>query len=314
MTGVIVIGAGSWGQNLIRNFYELNALAGVVEINPVLRDEVVARYPGVPVYADYREALIANEAAVAIATPAPTHYELALAALEADRDVFVEKPLTLKASEARHLATVADERKRILMVGHLLLYQPAITWMRDYLTAGEAGAVWHVHTRRAKLGKVRREEDVWWSFAPHDVAVILNLLGNPVLESVTAQGHAMLQPNIADDVHVSLRFAGGQTAHLHVSWYWPLTERRTTVLAERKMLVYDEMAQAITVYDKGVTPELAARDDGCQVVAVADDAPLLLECQHFLDCVRTRVRPRSDGWNGVAVVEVLERAEEAMRG
>jgi len=314
VTGVIVVGAGSWGQHLVRNFYELGALAGVAEANPTLHDAIAARYPGVPVYADFQEALQAEVPALVIATPAPTHYRLALAALKAGKDLLVEKPLALTAHEARHLATFADERNRLLMVGHLLLYQPAIAWLRDYLASGEAGAVWHVHTRRAKLGKVRREESVWWSFAPHDVAVILDLLGNPVLASVQAQGHAMLQPGIADDVQVSLRFASGQTAHLHAGWYWPLNERRTTILAERKMLVYDELAQSVTVYDKGVTPELANRDAGCFVADVADHEPLQLECRHFLSCLEHRTRPRSDGWNGVAVVEVLERAEEALRG
>lgn len=311
---VIVVGAGSWGQNLVRNFYQLGALAGVAEANPVLRDAITARYPGVPLYDDFHEALQADVPALAIATPAPTHYRLALAALEAGKDLFVEKPLTLNTQEARHLATLADERQRILMVGHLLLYQPAIAWLRDYLASGEAGAVWQVHTRRTKLGQVRREENVWWSFAPHDVSVVLDLLGNPALASVQAQGHAMLQPGIADDVQVSLRFTSGQTAHLHASWYWPLNERRTTILAERKMLVYDELAQTVTVYDKGVTAELTNRDAGCYVADVANHQPLQLECQHFLDCLAHRTRPRSDGWQGVAVVEVLERAEEAMRG
>jgi predicted dehydrogenase len=286
----------------------------VAEADPTLRDAIAARYPGVPVYADFHQALQAEASALAIATPAPTHYRLALAVLEAGKDLFVEKPLTLSTHEARHLATLADEGQRILMVGHLLLYQPAIAWLRDYLASGEAGAVWHVQTRRAKLGKVRREENVWWSFAPHDVAVVLDLLGNPALAAVQAQGHAMLQPGIADDVQVSLRFAGGQTAHLHTSWYWPLNERRTIILAERQMLVYDEVAQTVTVYDKGVTPELAGRDGGCFVADVANHEPLMLECQHFLDCLTHRTRPRSDGWNGVAVVEVLERAQEAMRG
>jgi len=312
--GVIVVGAGSWGQHLVRNFYELGGLAGVAEAKPELRAAIAARYPGVPAYADLQETLRAEAPALAIATPAPTHYRLALAALEAGKDAFVEKPLALTAHEARHLATLADERQRILMVGHLLLYQPAIAWLRDYLASGEAGTVWHIHTRRAKLGKVRREENVWWSFAPHDVSVVLDLLGNPALAAVRAQGHAMLQPGIADDVQVSLRFASGQTAHLHTSWYWPLQERRTTILAERKMLVYDELAQTVTVYDKGVTAELANRDAGSFIAEVANHEPLKLECQHFLDCLVHRTRPRSDGWNGVAVVEVLERAEEAMRG
>jgi predicted dehydrogenase len=311
---VNVVGAGNWGKNLVRVFHSLGALVGVAEADPALRSAVVSRYPELPVFADYHEALESSTQAVVIATPAPTHYTLAKAALEAGKDVYVEKPMALQADQARELASYAEAHQRVLMVGHLLLYQPAIRWMRDYLVRGEAGKVWHVATRRAKLGRVRREENVWWSFAPHDVSVILDLLGNPTVEGVRAQGHAMLQPGIEDDVHVSLSFASGQTAHLHTSWYWPLNERKTVVLAEKKMLVYDELVQTVMVYDKGVDKALHNRDEGCFVADVADADPLRLECEHFLHCLSTRQPPRSDGWNGLAVVTVLEGAQAALHG
>ena len=311
---VIVVGAGNWGKNLVRNFYNLGALAGVAEVNPNLRSAVQAEYPDVPTYADYQAALETDISAVVLATPAPTHYQMARAALEAGKDVFVEKPITLKTQEARELAEYADRASRILMVGHLLLYQPAIAWMRDYLASGKAGKVLHVAAQRAKLGKVRREENVWWSFAPHDVSVVLDLLGNPTLKTVQAHGHAMLQPGIEDNVYVDLSFAGGQTAHIHCSWYWPLLQRSTVVVAEKQMLVYDEVLQKVTIYDKGVDNRLNNRDDGSQTVEVAASEPLKNECQHFLDCINSRQRPISDGWNGVAVVEILEKATEALHG
>lgn len=314
MNQVIVVGAGNWGQNLVRNFHELNALAGVVELDANLREKVAAKYPGVSLYEDYQQALSTDVSALVLATPAPSHYKLAMMALEAGKDVFVEKPMTLRTDEARSLAEYADRESRILMVGHLLLYQPAITWMRDYLATGKAGNVLHVATQRVKLGKVRREENVWWSFAPHDISVILELLGKPQLQGVTASGHAMLQPGIEDNVHVDLVFAGGKTAHVHCSWYWPLLARNTVIIGDKQMLVYDEVLQKITIYDKGVDENLHNRDGGSEVVEVADSQPLKIECQHFLDCVNTRQRPLSDGWNGVAVVEILEKATEGLNG
>ncbi len=314
MNQLIVVGAGNWGRNLVRNFEGLGALAGVAEIDPDLRSKIACDYPNVPLYSDYEAALNTDVPAVVLATPAPTHYQMARTALAAGKDVFVEKPMTLRADEARNLAEYADKESRILMVGHLLLYQPAISWMRDYLASGKGGKVLHVATQRAKLGKVRKEENVWWSFAPHDVSVVLDLLGNPTLEQVQASGHAMLQPGIEDNVHVDLQFAGGQTAHLHCSWYWPLLQRSTVVITEKQMLVYDEVLQKVTVYDKGINENLKNRDQGSYEVEVAASEPLRNECQHFLDCLHSREKPRSDGWNGVAVVEILERATEVLHG
>lgn len=314
MSQVIVVGAGNWGKNLVRNFYQLGALAGIAEVNPDLRKSISDAYPDVVTYTDFEDVLETDVPAVVLATPAPTHYQMALTALKAGKDVFVEKPMTLRTEEARALATYAEQHARILMVGHLLLYQPAIAWMRDYLASGQAGKVLHVATQRAKLGKVRTEENVWWSFAPHDISVVLDLLGNPQLQDVEARCHAMLQQSIEDNVHVDLRFEGGQTAHIHCSWYWPLLQRSTVVIAQKQMLVYDEVSQTVTVHDKGVDAKLNNRDQGSWIAEVAASEPLKIECEHFLNCVTTRARPRSDGWNGLAVVEILEKAQEAMGG
>lgn len=309
MKQVIVVGAGNWGKNLVRNFYQLGALAGVAEVNPDLRDAVTALCPGVPLYSDYEQVLASEISAVVLATPAPTHFKFALAALGAGKDVFVEKPMTLQTAEARQLAEYADREARILMVGHLLLYQPAIRWMREYLKSGKAGKVYHVATQRVKLGRVRREENVWWSFAPHDVSVVLDLLGNPSLKQVQAQGQAILQPQIEDNVQVDLRFGDEQTGHLHCSWYWPELKRSTTVIAKKQMLVYDEISQQVTVYNKGVYEDLSNRDEGSWSPDITESEPLKLECEHFLQCLDTRQKPLSDGWNGVAVVEILEQAQ-----
>ncbi|OKH13843.1 Gfo/Idh/MocA family protein [[Limnothrix rosea] IAM M-220] len=316
MKKVIVVGAGNWGKNLVRNFNALGALAGVAEMNPALRAKVAADFPEVKIYDDLASALATDVDAVVLATPAPSHYPLALQVLQSGKDVFIEKPMTLKTSEARKLAEYADSQDLVLMVGHLLLYQPAIAWMHDYLATGKAGKVFHVSTQRVKLGKVRSTENVWWSFAPHDVSVILDLLGNPSselqLQSVQSSGHAMLQANIADNVHVDLKFTNGQSAHIHTSWYYPLSQRSTVVLAEKQMLVYDEVAQTVTIHNKTIDSDLNNRDDGTETVKIAAAEPLKLECEHFLECLATRQRPRSDGWNGVGVVEILEKAHKGL--
>jgi predicted dehydrogenase len=314
MTSIIVVGSGHWGKNLVRSFDQLGALAGVVEVNPQLRESVKSQYPEISVFDDYSEALKTSASAVVIATPAPTHYSLAIAALRAGKDVFVEKPVTLKASEATELANYADEQERVLMVGHLLLYQPAIQWMKTYLAAGKAGKVLHVSTHRLNLGKVRMEENVWWSLAPHDISVILSLLDSPTLSEVQASGQAMLQRDIEDQVHVDLQFSSGQTAHIHCSWYWPYKDRKTVVIAEKQILVYDEIAQSMTIHEKSFDPDLAVCDRGVQSIAIASSEPLKLECEHFIDCVTLRRKPISDGWNGVAVVNILEKAQEVLHG
>jgi predicted dehydrogenase len=315
MQSVIVVGAGNWGKNLVSNFHALGALAGVVELSPKLREGVVASYPDLPLYDDFQTALAETEAtAVVIATPAATHYDLAMRAMAAGKDVFVEKPMTLTLAESTALAEYADKHDRVLMVGHLLLYQPAIAWMRDYIADGKLGDVKRVVAQRAKLGKVRAVENVWWSFSPHDVSVVLELLNRPKLLNVQATGCAILQPGIEDEVRVEMTFAGGKTAHIHASWLWPINQRGTIAIGTKGMLVYDEVAQTVTIQHKTVDSELNHHDDGVEVVLVAAAQPLALECQHFLDCLSSRQKPRSDGWNGVAVVEVLERAQQVMSG
>jgi predicted dehydrogenase len=315
MKSVIVVGAGNWGKNLVSNFYTLGALTGVVELSPKLREGVAASYPDIPLYDDFQTALAETIATgVVIATPASTHYDLAMQAMVGGKDVFVEKPMTLTLTESIALAEYADRHDRILMVGHLLLYQPAIAWMRDYIGSGKLGNIKRVVAQRAKLGKVRSVENVWWSFSPHDVSVILELLNRPKLIDVKATGCAILQPGIEDEVRVEMTFAEGKTAHIHASWLWPINQRGTIAIGSKGMLVYDEVAQTVTIHHKTVDEQLNHHDDGVEVVTVAAVQPLELECQHFLDCLSSRQKPRSDGWNGVAVVEVLERAQQAMNG
>ncbi|MHB8307792.1 MAG: Gfo/Idh/MocA family oxidoreductase [Candidatus Desulforudaceae bacterium] len=305
---VAVFGAGNWGQNHVRVFHRLGALAAVVESDARSRAEIADRYPGVSVYDDPGPVL-ADPAvdAVVIATPAPTHYALAREALLAGKDVLVEKPMALSVREAQTLVATAAERTRVLMVGHLLLYKPAVQKLIACVREGLIGELRCVEMRRRKLGRVRKEENVLWSFAPHDIAVLLHLIEAP-LANVTATGLVAVQPNIEDDVHLHLHFANGVRAHLHVSWLWPEDERQTVVIGSKGTLTYDEHEDKLWRHDKGVNADLTVWDKGKQMVPVDRGDALEIEARHFLDCVQKRSAPLTGGRTGLEVVRVLVRA------
>lgn len=313
MKKVAVIGAGRWGRNLVRTFAQLGELACVVETCPHIREEIGTLFPAVPVFSSL-EAIWASEIpAVVIATPVPTHYAIAKAALLAGKDVFVEKPLTLRVEEATELHQLANSLGRVLMVGHLLMYQPAIEWMDAYIKSGELGSIYSLHQRRAQLGRVRTVENVLWSLGVHDIAVLLQLVGERP-ERVAAYGQRVLQHEIEDDVHLHVEFSGGIEAHLHFSWLWPQQERKLVIVGARGMLVYDESVQTVTLHRKGIAADLTNRDDGSEVVFAGSDEPLRLEALHFLRCVDERTAPRSDGANGIAVISVLAQATRMLKG
>lgn len=308
-----LVGAGAWGRNLLRNLDAMGVLAGVAEPSREVRERLASEHAGVRWFDDFGQLIDSRPDAVVLATPAPTHHAIARAALEAGADVFVEKPITLEPSEAEDLVALAAERGRILMVGHLLLYQPAIAWMKTFLDDGGLGRIFTLHQERLKLGRARRVENVLWSFGVHDVAVLLHLAGG-MPTSVRSSGHCGVQPGVEDDVYLHLGFADGCVAHLHTSWLWPEMRRRLTVVGERGMLVYDEIAQTVTLHRKGIDAGLANVDEGEEIVFSGDGEPLRLELEHFAECVRERKPPRSDGRNGLAVVEVLARAAAAGGG
>lgn len=306
-----VIGAGNWGQNLVRTFFRLGALAGVAEINPKIREELASEYPGLPLYEDYGYLLQSDVPAVVVATPAPTHYEIAKKALLAGKDVFVEKPLALSFSQARELVEIAENKGRILMVGHLLLYQPAVQWIKSYLASGAIGKVAFLAQERLKLGRVRSIENVLWSFGVHDIAVLLYLVGGKPAH-VTAVGQRFLQEQVEDDVYVHLGFDSGVRAHLHVSWFWPVPRRLLTIVGSEAMLTYDELEHKVILHKKRVIANLRHEDGGSEVVFQGSEEPLTLECRHFLNCLRERRQPLSDGRSALDVIEVLEKAEERL--
>ncbi len=310
---VAVIGAGAWGKNLVNTLNKLGCLGPVAEANEGLRTKLSENIPGIDLRADYSELLGDDTVkAVAIATPAQTHHRIAKAFLQAGKDVFVEKPMTLVAAESEDLVATAAKAGRVLMVGHLLMHQPAIHKIKELIAAGAIGKIFTIHQQRSKLGRARAVENVLWSFGVHDVAVLLDLVGESP-NDVQVSGHAGLQPNIEDDVYLHLTFPSGVKAHLHNAWLWPDVARWLVVIGSEGMLVYSETGQKVTLHKKKIDAALQNVDQGEEVVFHGSSEPLILEMNHFMSCCQTRSKPLSDGQNGLEVVRVLERAENLLR-
>lgn len=308
---VALIGAGNWGRNLVKNFYHLGVLAAVVDEDEKRLKEVGKDYPDVKLLNSADDVWDMPVSAVAIATPAPTHYALAKTALMAGKDVFVEKPLALRATEAEELSSLARENSCLLMVGHLLLYQPAIRWIKGFIAQGNLGKLYSLHEERLNLGRARAVENALWSLGVHDVALFLDIVGEKPRE-IKVTGQQALQPGIEDDVYLHLSFPGGVFAHLHASWLWPEKRRRLTVIGEEGMLVYDEIAQTVTWHKKSINSKLENVDKGEEVVFRGDAEPLKIELSHFIECCKNRAKPYSDGESAVAVVQVLEKANHLL--
>ncbi|HUK60485.1 MAG TPA: Gfo/Idh/MocA family oxidoreductase [Stellaceae bacterium] len=315
---IAVVGAGYWGKNLVRNFAELGALAAIADPDRAAAGSLAERHraPLLP----YAEVLRSPDiAGVAIAAPASLHAELARAALEAGKHVFVEKPLALDIGEAEGLCTLAHSRGRTLMVGHLLQYHPAFRKLRELVRAGALGRLQYIYSNRLNLGKVRREEDILWSFAPHDISMVLTLAGAEPTR-VTAEGAYHLHRQIADVTTTHLSFAGGEQAHIFVSWLHPFKEQKLVVIGDQAMAVFDDgepWDRKLQLYrhriewrDQVPVPQRA----DAEPVPVAEAEPLRLECQHFLDCVATGAQPVTDGAEGVRVLRVLAAASAALKG
>jgi predicted dehydrogenase len=304
---IAVVGAGNWGINLVRNFRDLGVLTHVADPEAKHRDRAAMEAPDAQLLDDYYPLLDSDVDAVAISTPAPTHFEIAKAFLGAGKDVFVEKPMTMTSAEAEDLVKTADANSLILMVGHLLLYQPAIQFLKKYIDEGKLGKIYHLHQERLKLGRARYVENVTWSLGVHDIAVLLFLAGSSPCYAY-ASGHCGLQKSVEDDVYVHMEFLNGTKAHLHISWLWPENRRGLKVIGEKGMLVHDEIARTVTLHRKTIDSDLNHHDDGEELIFQTDDAqPLLCELAHFVHCLTTRTPPISNGRNGVAVISVLER-------
>lgn len=307
-----VIGAGMWGRNLVKNFAEMGVLSGVADALPENRDNAKDIQLSVNLFKDHSSLLAEGYNAVAIATPVQTHFKIAKEAIEAGCDVFIEKPMTLDPDESAELVKLGKQHSKIVMVGHLLLYQPAISYLKEALERGDIGHVYTMHQRRSKQGRARAVENVLWSFGVHDVAVLLYLAGQAPTD-VIAVGHCGLQSNIEDDTYLHLTFPDGSKAHLHNSWLWPVVERGLTIVGEKGMLVYDEIAQNVSLVKKTIDTKLQNVDEGSEVVFEGSGNPLRIELEHFVECCESRVNPKSCGQNGLDVVRVLKQAQSLLK-
>ena len=324
---VAVIGCGYWGPNLVRTFSELPdaEVAAVADVDQVRLDEIRVRHPHIgTLVQDHTELLGRDLDAVMVCTPPETHHGIVRTCLEHGLDVFVEKPLATSTALAQELVDTAEAFGRILMVGHISAYNPAVSALRDMVRAGELGPVAYIDAIRVGLGLFRPTLNVLWDLAPHDVAIFLHLLGESP-SSVGTRGLACIEPSIEDVAYMTLTFPSGVLAHTRLSWLDPCKTRRITVVGREKMVVYDDLEshEKLRIHDKSV--ETIRRTDTFgefqfayhygSVVSpfVRFDEPLRVECQHFVDCVRHRTTPLTDGRNGLDVVRVIEGAQQSLR-
>jgi predicted dehydrogenase len=319
-----VVGLGYWGPNLMRALSHLPSvrLKYGCDLDETRRSGQAKLYPETHFTGDFGK-LLSDEGldAVVVASPVPTHAELARLALLANKDVFVEKPLAISPADAEHLVGLAEERGRVLMVGHLLEYHPAVSRLKTLVSSGALGDIRYVYAHRLNLGIVRRDENVLWSLGPHDLSVVLHLLEQEPIEA-QATGQSFLKRGVEDVVFASLRFGDGKVAHFHISWLDPHRERKITVVGSKKMAVFDDTSreEKLKLYDKGADkPEHHAsgghvklRFGDTVVPRLPNAEPLKLECEHFLECVVERKKPVSDGHDGLRVVRTLDALQRSL--
>ena len=315
---VCVVGCGYWGKNLIRNFAALGRLGAICDTNAESLAAFSARFPGVKCYQSLAQVLEDREIdAVALATPAEHHHRMGVAALQAGKDVFVEKPLALTAEDGVAMVRAAEDAGRILMVGHLLRYHPAIEKIQQLVKDGVLGRIDYIYSNRLSMGKIRQEENALWSFAPHDISVILSLVGQMPVQ-VTATGGAYLQPNIADVTVSHLLFDRGTRSHIFVSWLHPYKEQRLVVVGSRQMAVFEDTRpdNKLLLFDKHIewkNGAIEAAKSSAVPVEFSAEEPLRRECQHFLDCMQSRSVPVTPGDEGVRVLQVLQACQRSLQ-
>jgi UDP-2-acetamido-3-amino-2,3-dideoxy-glucuronate N-acetyltransferase len=316
---IAVVGCGYWGKNLVRNFAELRALHTICDVDPTKLEDYKSLSPQVKLQTDYHKVLADGEIqGVVIATPAVTHYLMAKEALRSGKDVLVEKPLALEVEQGEELVELAEKGKRVLLVGHLLEYHPAVVKLKELIDKGELGKINYIYSSRLNLGKFRTEENILWSFAPHDISVILLLLGE-MPQELSAHGGYYLHQDIADITLTTLGFKNGVKAHIFVSWLHPYKEQKLVVVGDKKMALFDDAnpkdklflySHEIEWVDRKPIPHQKQPEP----VAVPLDEPLKIECQDFLTCIQTRKRPRVDGRKGLEVLQVLAHCQRSLEG
>lgn len=328
MTEVItigIVGVGYWGPNLLRNFTQLDGCKVKIccDLNENNLNATRKQYPDIAITDNYDSLLQDSEIqAIVIATSAGTHYRLAKQAIEHDKHVYVEKPLTLNVAHAEELVEIARQNGIKLMVGHLMEYHPAVEKLKEMIQNDELGDIYYLYSQRVNLGKIRRDENALWSFAPHDVSIIMYLLDSEP-ENVSARGQAYIQDGIEDVVFLNMFFPGKVMAQVQLSWLDPHKIRRTTIVGSDKMAVFDDMkpTEMLRVYDKGIEnnarygsfgESLSLRFGDVRIPYIKMVEPLRVECQHFIDCINNDRQPRSDGLDGLRVVRVLQAGQESL--
>jgi UDP-2-acetamido-3-amino-2,3-dideoxy-glucuronate N-acetyltransferase len=317
MKNIAIIGSGCWGKNLIRCFYELEYLSVICDTDYSKKNYFEKLYPDISFTIDY-ESILKNKdiKAIIIATPPSTHYELADKALTNNKDVFIEKPICLNLKDAEDLVKEANKLNKILMVGHILQYHPAIIKLKKLIDSGYLGKIYYIYSNRLNTGKIRTEEDVTMSLTPHDISVIQFLL-NDIPESVFSTGGNYLQKNIADTTMTIMKFKNGVQAHIFVSWLNPFKEQKLVIVGSEKMIVFDDTIEnKLISYSHKIEWEnqipTIAKAKG-EVISTEKLEPLKEECRHFIDCIQTRRQAKTDGKEGLSVLHTLLLCESSLR-
>jgi UDP-2-acetamido-3-amino-2,3-dideoxy-glucuronate N-acetyltransferase len=314
---IAVVGCGYWGKNLVRNFAELGVLHTICDSDPKVLRSLKSSYPGINIETELLRVL-ENDGikGVVIATPAVLHYSMAKEAIVAGKDVFVEKPLALEIEQGQELIALAEKHKKILLVGHLLEYHPAVGRLKELVDGGELGRIEYIYSNRLNLGKFRTEENILWSFAPHDISIILLLLGEMPRE-ISAHGGYYLNRNLADVTLTTLGFNNGIRAHIFVSWLHPYKEQKLVVVGDKKMALFDDTnpKDKLLFYSheiEWIGGKPVPRQKQSEPVEIPSDEPLRIECQDFIDCIQSRKRPKVDGHKGLKVLRVLSYCQRSL--
>ncbi|MEM7783778.1 MAG: Gfo/Idh/MocA family oxidoreductase [Planctomycetota bacterium] len=325
MLKVGIVGVGYWGPNLVRNFNSLTncQVEMICDLDPSNLGNILKLYPEVKTTENFDELIDSGVNAIVIATPTATHFGLAKKALMKGIHVFVEKPLTVESDESQELIELAESRGLTLFVGHIFLHSAPVKKLRELIASGELGNIHYISCKRLNLGPVRSDVSSLYDLATHDISIVLHLLGVQPM-SVSCQGLDHLKKGIHDVVNLTMNFPGNRMGMVHCSWLDPRKERLITVVGDKKMAIYDDLSQEkIRVYDKGVNKhsksgdladfQLSYRHGDMYSPWIDQQEPLRTECSDFIECIRTSQTPKTDGQNGLAVVEVLEAANESLQ-
>ncbi len=320
------IGVGYWGPNLLRNFSRIKdvEIAYICDLNQTNIDSVSYLAPDAKKTSNYMEILNDKTIdAVVVASPAPTHYEICMNALNAGKHVFVEKPIALEVKHAEEMVKTAESKGLILMVGHLMLYHPAVQHLKNLINSGDLGDIYYLYSQRLNLGKLRKDENVVLSLAPHDISMMLYLKEADPVE-VSCIGGDYLRDGVEDVAFIDIRFSDGSLGHIHVSWLDPHKIRKLTIVGSKKMAVFDDMesSEKIRIFDKGVSfappsaaygEEISLRFGDIVIPFLKMQEPLFIECSQFVESIKNKTNPPSDGRNGLIVLKILDACNRSLK-